>query len=118
MEGEIGNSLVVRGVPAHAVGQPPLATLGAVTTSQPRTRAASSPAPRTRRRGRERPPRTARSVLATIGRVLLGIVVTVLLAGAFLAILAFYADLRFDVEEVVVALLVSGVIVFLWTRWR
>ena len=98
--------------------QPRLATLGPVTTSEPRTRATSSPAPRTRRRGRTRPPRTARSVFAAIGRVLLALVVTVLLAGAFLAILAFYADLTFGVGRVVMALVVSGAIVFLWTRWR
>lgn len=118
MDVAIGNSLVARSLPTHAVGQPPLATLGVVTTSEPRTRPASSPAPRTRRRGRNRPPRTARSVLATIGRVLLAVLVTVLLAGAFLAILAFYADLTFGVGRVVMALVVSGVIVFLWTRWR
>jgi hypothetical protein len=51
-------------------------------------------------------------------RILLGFVVAVLIAGAVLVILAYYADLTFDVEAVALAILGAGVLVFLWTRWR
>jgi hypothetical protein len=51
-------------------------------------------------------------------RILLGFVVAVLIAGAVLVILAYYADLKFDVEAVALAILGAGVLVFLWTRWR
>ncbi len=51
-------------------------------------------------------------------RILLGFVVAVVLAGAVLVILAYYADLTFDVEAVALAILGAGVLVFLWTRWR
>jgi hypothetical protein len=59
-----------------------------------------------------------RSVAAVAGRVLLGVLVAVLLGGAVLVLLAFYADLSFDIEAVVIAVLAAGVVVFLWTRWR
>ena len=55
---------------------------------------------------------------AIAGRVLLGIVAAVLLGGAVLLLLAYYADVKFDIEAVVIAFLVAGVLVFLWTRWR
>ena len=60
----------------------------------------------------------ARSIAAVAGRVLLGLVVAVLVAGAVLAILAYYADMAFDVEAVVIAIVAAGVLVYLWTRWR
>jgi uncharacterized membrane protein YeaQ/YmgE (transglycosylase-associated protein family) len=60
----------------------------------------------------------ARTVVGIAGRVLLGLVVAVLLAGAVLVILAFYADASFDVEAVVLAILGAAALVFLWTRWR
>ena len=59
-----------------------------------------------------------RSVAALAGRVLLGILAAVLLGGAVLVLLAYYADVSFDIEAVVVAILIAGVLVFLWTRWR
>ena len=59
-----------------------------------------------------------RSVAAIAGRVLLGIVAAVLLGGAVLLLLAYYADVKFDIEAVVIAFLVAGLLVFLWTRWR
>jgi hypothetical protein len=59
-----------------------------------------------------------RSIAGITGRVLLGVVVALLLAAAILVILAFYADMSFDVEGVLVAVALAGVIVFLWTRWR
>jgi hypothetical protein len=59
-----------------------------------------------------------RTVAAIAGRVLLGVLAAVLLGGAVLVLLAFYADLSFDVEAVIVAIVVAGVAVFLWTRWR
>jgi len=60
----------------------------------------------------------ARSIAAVAGRVLLGLVVAILVAGAVLAILAYYADMAFDVEAVVIAVVAAGVLVYLWTRWR
>ena len=60
----------------------------------------------------------ARSIAAVAGRVLLGLVVAILVAGAVLAILAYYADMAFDVEAVVIAIVAAGVLVYLWTRWR
>jgi uncharacterized membrane protein YeaQ/YmgE (transglycosylase-associated protein family) len=59
-----------------------------------------------------------RSVAGIVGRILLGFVVAVLLAAAVLVLLAYYADLKFDVKEVVLAIVGAGVVVFLWTRWR
>ena len=59
-----------------------------------------------------------RSIVGVAGRVLLGLLVAVVLAGAVLVILAFYADMTFDVEEVILAIAAAGVLVFLWTRWR
>ncbi len=59
-----------------------------------------------------------RTVAAIAGRVLLGLLVAVLLGGAVLVLLAFYADVSFDIEAVVIAILAAGVVVFLWTRWR
>ena len=59
-----------------------------------------------------------RTVAAIVGRVLLGVLVAVLLGGAVLVLLAFYTDVSFDVEAVVIAILAAGVVVFLWTRWR
>ena len=59
-----------------------------------------------------------RSGVGIAGRVLLGAVVAVLLAGAVLVILAYYGDLTFDIEQIVLAVAVAGVLVFLWTRWR
>ena len=59
-----------------------------------------------------------RTVAAIAGRVLLGILVAVLLGGAVLVLLAYYADVSFDIEAVVIAILAAGVVVFLWTRWR
>lgn len=82
------------------------------TSTAPRTGA------RRRRGGRSRPPRTVRSVLAVIGKVLLGLLVAVVLAGAVLAILAFYTDMTFGVGEAAIAIAVAGLLVFLWTRWR
>jgi len=63
-------------------------------------------------------PTRTRSILGTVGRVLLGLLVAVLVAGAVLVILAYYADMKFDVEAVVLAIVVAGGLVFLWTRWR
>ena len=59
-----------------------------------------------------------RAVAAITGRILLGVLVAVLLGGAVLVLLAFYADVSFDVEAVAIAVLAAGVVVFLWTRWR
>ena len=59
-----------------------------------------------------------RIVAAIAGRVLLGILAAVLLGGAVLLLLAYYADVSFDIEAVVIVILVSGLLVFLWTRWR
>ena len=59
-----------------------------------------------------------RSVAAIAGRVLLGLLVAVLLGGAVLVLLAYYADLTFDIEAVLIAVLAAGAVVFLWTRWR
>ena len=59
-----------------------------------------------------------RTVAAIAGRVLLGILVAVLLGGAVLLLLAYYADVSFDIEAVAIAVLIAGVVVFLWTRWR
>ena len=59
-----------------------------------------------------------RSVAAIAGRVLLGLLVAVLLGGAVLVLLAYYADLSFDIEAIFIAVLAAGVVVFLWTRWR
>lgn len=59
-----------------------------------------------------------RSVAGIAGRVLLGFVVAVLLAAAALVLLAYYADLKFDVQEVIIAVVVAGIVVYLWTRWR
>ena len=60
----------------------------------------------------------ARSVVGIAGRVLLGLFVAVVLAGAVLVILAFYADLSFDVEAAGLAILGAAAVVYLWTRWR
>ena len=51
-------------------------------------------------------------------RILLGFVVAVVIAAAVLVILAYYADLKFDVKEVVLAIVGAGVLVFAWTRWH
>ena len=59
-----------------------------------------------------------RSIGGIAWRILLGFVVAVVLAGAVLVILAYYADMKFDVEAVALAILGAGVLVFLWTRWR
>ncbi|MFA5886124.1 MAG: hypothetical protein WDA60_19905 [Acidimicrobiia bacterium] len=59
-----------------------------------------------------------RSVAGIAGRILLGFVVAVLLAGAVLVLLAYYGDLKFDVQEVIIAIVVAGIVVYLWTRWR
>ena len=59
-----------------------------------------------------------RRIAGIAGRVLLGLVIAVLLAGAVLVILAFYADASFDVEAVGLAIVAMAVLVFLWTRWR
>jgi len=59
-----------------------------------------------------------RTVAAIAGRLLLGILAAVLLGGAVLLLLAYYADASFDIEAVAIAILVAGVVVFLWTRWR
>ena len=55
---------------------------------------------------------------AIAGRVLLGILVAVLLGAAVLLLLAYYGDVKFDIEAVVVVILIAGLVVFLWTRWR
>lgn len=60
----------------------------------------------------------SRSVVGVVARVLAGLVVAVLLAAAVLVILAYYGDLSFDVEAVVIAILAAAILVFLWTRWR
>jgi len=59
-----------------------------------------------------------RTVAAIAGRVLLGILVAVLLGAAVLLLLAYYGDVKFDIEAVVVVILIAGLVVFLWTRWR
>ena len=59
-----------------------------------------------------------RIVAAIAGRVLLGVLAAVVLGGAVLLLLAYYGDVSFDIEAVVIAILVAGVVVFLWTRWR
>lgn len=59
-----------------------------------------------------------RTIGGVAWRVLLGFVVAVLIAGAVLVILAYYADLTFDVEAVALAILGAGVLVFAWTRWH
>lgn len=59
-----------------------------------------------------------RSIAATVGRVLLGVLVAVLLAGSALVILAYYGDASFDVEGVAIAIVAAGILVFLWARWR
>ena len=59
-----------------------------------------------------------RSVAGIVGRIVLGVVVAVLLAAAVLVLLAYYGDLKFDVKEVVLAVVAAGVAVFLLTRWR
>ena len=59
-----------------------------------------------------------RTVAAIAARVLLGVVGAVLLGGAVLVLLAYYADVSFDIEAVVVAIVIAGLVVFLWTRWR
>ncbi len=63
-------------------------------------------------------PTRTRSILGTVGRVLLGFLVAVLIAGAVLVILAYYADMKFDVEAAALAIAIAGGLVFLWTRWR
>ena len=59
-----------------------------------------------------------RTVAAIAGRVLLGVLAAVVLGGAVLLLLAYYGDVSFDIEAVVIAILLAGVVVFLWTRWR
>lgn len=59
-----------------------------------------------------------RTVAGVVGKILLGAVAAVVLGGAVLVILAYYADMKFDVREVVIAVVVAGLAVFLWTRWR
>ena len=59
-----------------------------------------------------------RTVAAIAGRVLLGLLAAVVLGGAVLVLLAYYGDVSFDIEAVVIAILVAGLVVFLWTRWR
>lgn len=59
-----------------------------------------------------------RSIATTAGRILLGVLAAVLLGGAVLVILAYYGDVSFDVEAVVIAVVAAGILVFLWTRWR
>jgi len=59
-----------------------------------------------------------RSIAGIAGRILLGLIVAVVIGGAVLVLLAYYADMKFDVEEVFVAIAVAGIAVFLWTRWR
>lgn len=59
-----------------------------------------------------------RSIAGIAGRILLGFVVAVVIAAAVLVLLAYYADLEFDVKEVVLAVVGAGVVVYLWTRWR
>ena len=63
-------------------------------------------------------PGRTRSVARIAGRVLLGLLAAVLLAGAVLVILAFYAEATFDVEAVTIAILGAALLVFLWARWR
>jgi hypothetical protein len=59
-----------------------------------------------------------RTVASIAGRVLLGVVAAVLLGGAVLLLLAYYGDFSFDIEAVLIAIVVAGVGVFFWTRWR
>ena len=59
-----------------------------------------------------------RSVAAVAGRVLLGMLAALLLGVVVLLLLAYYTDLSFDLEALVVAVLAAGIVVFLWTRWR
>lgn len=89
-----------------------------MSTSPTGTTTTPRPAARRRRGGARRKERTARSVLSAVGKVLLGLLVAVVLAGAFLSILAFYTDLTFGVGEAAIAIAVAGLLVFLWTRWR
>ena len=51
-------------------------------------------------------------------RILLGFVVAVLIAAAVLVLLAYYADLKFGVQEVILAIVGAGAVVFAWTRWH
>ena len=59
-----------------------------------------------------------RTAAAVAGRVLLGIVVAALLGAVVLLVLAYYVDLSFGLEALLVAFVAAGVVVFLWTRWR
>lgn len=58
-----------------------------------------------------------RRILGVVGRALLAVVATLALAAAALVILG-YTGLEFGLVEVGIAVLVAGVIVFAWTRWR
>lgn len=60
----------------------------------------------------------ARAIAGIAGRLVVGLVVAVLLAGAALVILAYYGDVSFDVEGVAIAIVAAGILVYLWTRWR
>lgn len=60
----------------------------------------------------------ARSILGTVGRILLGVVAAVAVAGAALVVLAYYGDVTFDIEAVVIAVVAAGILVYLWVRWR
>jgi len=59
-----------------------------------------------------------RTISGVTGHALLGVLVALILGAAVLVVLAFYAGLEFGLVEVVVAVLVAGGIVALWTRWR
>lgn len=56
-------------------------------------------------------------IRGVVGRVLLAVIVTFALAAAVLVVLG-YTGLEFGIAEVVVAVVVAGVAVFAWTRWR
>ena len=59
-----------------------------------------------------------RTAAGIAGRVLLGVLAAMVLAGVILVLLAYYTDLTFDIEAIVVTIVLAGVVVFFWTRWR
>lgn len=59
-----------------------------------------------------------RSIAGAALRLVLWFGLVVLLAGTLLVVLAYYTALEFDVEAVALALVVVGVLLFLWRRTR
>ena len=58
-----------------------------------------------------------RTIRGVVGRVVLALIMTLVLAGAALVILG-YTGLEFGILEVAVAVVIAGAVVFAWTRWR